>query len=373
MATLLKKDRTYYETVTPRSIHIVIERSAAMKLRYRQKTTGESGNGDVSFESVLSVRSSVADLPRLASLEAGPTRLEFAKSCIKFIVESCLSGNDFISLTAFNQQIKRIYTHKSLQIEKETILSDLEDFVTDENCTGASALFDAIQNALITAYGTRTFSNFNSWIVVFTSGIDSASTRSLDEMEDMMARVNVNFIIISLDTDEVLKKRAGGPLFVAKAHVAKCGSTDMDFDDFIDEVISSDDGKEYDEKSDIKMNASDFVTTQAPETKKTMLKSTNAELESSFMQQKELADAEVARRIALFSKRRSTFTSSALPQPTLGKEAHHLDCLFENTNQRKCLHLNSKIDNDDMIRYKLFSVFEEVEINVFDTIMESVI
>ena len=242
MATLLKKDKNYFDAVTPRSIYFILDQSIAMKNLYNNTNMmmNDVGGGDVSYESI---RSMVGDVEYLTEgKDKNISRIDFAKDCIKFVINSCLSGNDYISLTTFNQHISRNLEHRSLQDNKDLVLNELDNVVKEGNCSGSCALYDALQNTLLAAYGNTSFSNFDSWVVMFTTGNDTSSTRTLEEMEAIMARININFIVVSLitDTRTVVAKRNQKCMQASKV-VAKMALDVLDESDYEDYDVDQDD------------------------------------------------------------------------------------------------------------------------------------
>lgn len=401
MAALLKKDNTYFEALTPRSIHFLLDKSSSMKKRFRDPVlstlsclsndTGDGGSASGVNFSPGGMESS-ANFPGMAQKEkaaGNPSCLRFAKNCIKFIINSCLTGKDFVSLTTFDQKIKKDLVHSSVQDQKEVILEQVESSVTEDTCSGPCALFDALQNALLSAYTNKRVNNFDSWIVVFTTGKDSASIRTLEEMEAVMARVNVNFIFITLAPREVVRRVTGRKARQGLPSTQEDADEDEEKDEEKDED-EDDVGSEYEDYveddddllPDSPTTARDSTpsSAQTPPPLPLPLPSSCPPSFSSTNVHETLDEADVARKMSLFSKRRSTFTTKSdnvTPHDVSGSgedvQQHPLDCLFEDTHQRKCFHLNSKVEGDDMIRFKLFNAFEDVEINVFDAILESVL
>ena len=316
MVTLLKNDKNFYQAVTPRSIYFVLEVSEAMTAIYNNDKTSLNSIGD-SFRSIKSESSDV----EMLNMEKY-SRLGFAKDCITFIIKSCLTGNDFVSLTLFDQKISKKIVNQSLQEEKDSLIDYMDKFINEENCSGACAVYDALQNTLISVYGNRMFSNFDSWIVVFTSGNDDASTRSLEEMEDMLMRINVNYIIVSLDTGQVAAKPQLRSHPRASINIPSSETMGINVGN-------------HSEADELKIQ----IPIDDPLTQKVRRKSST----------EDGADEE--------------------DEDT----SHPMECLFHSNNKRKCLHLNSKVMSSDKIRYLLFSAFEEIEINVSETVMESVL
>jgi hypothetical protein len=140
-------------------------------------------------------------------------------------------------------------------------------------------------------------------------------------MDAIMERINVNFIIVSLDTGKVRRVNKRQP-------AVKMPSADTN-NNTVALTVTTDQEEEEEETND-----------------------------------------DTARRKEQFSAKRAIFSGNIDVAPS---PSHPLDCLFESTSQRNCIHLNSEVASNDRIRYQLFSAFEEIEINIFDTIMEAVI
>ena len=361
MATLLRTDQTYFDAVTPRSIYFVLDKSKAMRKPYCNTNCkmdnfsgGRSFGNSSNFDSGRSLQSAADEEEcDILTEERSTSRISFAKDCIKFVINSCLSGNDYISLTTFDQQISKVFVHQSLQDNKDFVLDELDSVVRDEDCSGPCALYDALQHTLLSAYGNKTFSNFDSWIVVFTTGNDTASTRTLDEMDDIMVRINLNFIVVSLDTGKIEAKPNKRNLLRNNTTVVHTsdeddsGKVDTESHNDASEITFPEGSSSDDNNQGTRRVVTDEEIVEDP-------------------------DSSTACRKVQFSKKEQKFSTSG-HESTQAAQAHPLECLFEPTRKRRCCHLNSRVESNDRIRYQLFSAFEEIDINVFDTIMEEVL